>query len=633
MAEKLVIELDLEKGDVKGATSSLEKSAKKSGEKSGKLFSKEFNDNVAGRVKAIGSVAAKASAVVAGLATALGTVFTFKTIAAAQAQEDAINNLNNALKTSGDFTVAASESFQQFASDLQSVTRFGDELILNQIALAKSFGATNEQAKQIVSAATDLSAAFGIDIESATRNVAKTLGGLAGELGETIPQLKELGVEGLRAGKGIEFIAQRFSGAAQRDVNTYSGAVDQLSNAFGDVSESIGRIITKNPQLIQAIKSVTVILGEATKGIDDFAKNFNLFNKATETFINFNDAFITYVIAPFEQLFNITNILQQTLNAAFARIISGVGNVGLGIAKVLEGLGIGDKLSQGLLDFEQTSEIVANETEQKFVNAFKNISDFSLSDGLAKKNEELRTFFSEQSAIAQEAALVNQEVLNTSNQSATQSLMTWKDAFVDAFTIASDKSMSLQDQIKKTNDKMKKFADDTAKNLRNGLAVGAGQAFAAFGKAIATGENALDSFAKALFKSIADQAVALGTNFVLTGTAMLFSPNPKDQAQAPFLIKSGAALAAFGGFLGGLAGGGGGTATAGNTGIGEGNIPVTNDIANPEDEQERLAPQTNVEVVVQGSLVQQEELGDFITRTLNESFAKQGVTLTDARFA
>ena len=48
---------------------------------------------------------------------------------------------------------------------------------------------------------------------------------------------------------------------------------------------------------------------------------------------------------------------------------------------------------------------------------------------------------------------------------------------------------------------------------------------------------------------------------------------------------------------------------------------------------EREEPKTNVEIVVQGSLVQQEELGTFITETLNESFGKQGVTLTDARFA
>ena len=212
--------------------------------------------------------------------------------------------------------------------------------------------------------------------------------------------------------------------------------------------------------------------------------------------------------------------------------------------------------------------------------------------------------------------------------------MTWGEAFNSVFDQVNSKSQATRDQVKMTNDSMKKFAQDSANSLRDGLARGAGQAFAAFGKAVAEGQNALDAFTKVLFKTIADQAIALGTNFILTGTAMLFSPNPADNARAPFLIKSGAALAAFGGFLGATAGKGGGTAgsTAGNTGVGAGNVPVTNEIASPETRQEREKPATNVQVVVQGSLVQQEELGEFITRTLNESFGKQGVTLTDARF-
>ena len=42
--------------------------------------------------------------------------------------------------------------------------------------------------------------------------VAKTLGGFSGELGESIPQLKELGAAALQAGEGITFIAERFKG-------------------------------------------------------------------------------------------------------------------------------------------------------------------------------------------------------------------------------------------------------------------------------------------------------------------------------------------------------------------------------------------------------------------------------------
>ncbi len=283
------------------------------------------------------------------------------------------------------------------------------------------------------------------------------------------------------------------------------------------------------------------------------------------------------------------------------------------------------KQKQGLFGFMVSNEEITQITPK--INELKQ----KISELLVQRAELLNT------QPAQEAVQANNQILQTSTIAAQESLMTWGQAFSDAFTFAEDKTLSLQDQIKSTNELMKKFAKDSAASLRDGLARGAGQAFAAFGKAIATGEDALSSFAKALFKSIADQAVALGTNFILTGTAMLFSPNPADNAKAPFLIKSGAALAAFGGFMGGLSGGGAGGAasggTQGNTGIGEGNIPVTNEVASPDIEQERVQPGTNVQVVVQGSLVQQEELGEFITRTLNESFGKQGVTLTDARFA
>ena len=99
------------------------------------------------------------------------------------------------------------------------------------------------------------------------------------------------------------------------------------------------------------------------------------------------------------------------------------------------------------------------------------------------------------------------------------------------------------------------------------------------------------------------------------------------------LIASGAAMAAFGGFLSAsVSPQGGGGASGGGGGAVGGGVENELDLTAPEN-VERNAPSTNVEVIVQGSLVQQEELGTFLTETLNESFGKQGVTLTDARFA
>lgn len=176
---------------------------------------------------------------------------------AAAVQEDAINQLNTALRLSGDFSEEASQSFQQFATQLQANSKIGDEVALSQLALAKSFGASNEQAKDLVQAAADLSAATGISLDSAVRNLGKTFSGLTGELGEVVPELKTLGAESLKAGGGIDFILQRFGGAALSEINTFSGATAQLSNTFGDLQEELGFVITQNPAVIAAIKTLT----------------------------------------------------------------------------------------------------------------------------------------------------------------------------------------------------------------------------------------------------------------------------------------------------------------------------------------------------------------------------------------
>lgn len=214
-----------------------------------------------------------------GLIAGLGTALAFRElIQSANAQEDAIVRLNAALKSSGSFSEEASKELQEFASELQRTSKFGDEVVLNQLALAKSFGATNEQAKQVVLAAADLSAEFGIDLQSATRNVAKTLGGFAGELGETIPSLKELGTEALQAGAGIDLIANRFRGSALNSLNTFSGATAQLSNTFGDLLEQFGFVITENRNVTKGIKVLNTgfdnlkrIVEENRKVLEDIA--------------------------------------------------------------------------------------------------------------------------------------------------------------------------------------------------------------------------------------------------------------------------------------------------------------------------------------------------------------------------
>ena len=184
---------------------------------------------------------------------------------AASVQEDAINSVNTAMKTSGEFTEAASIRMQEYASQIQQTSIYGDELILNQLALAKAFGASNEQAEKIVTAATELAAATGKSLDEATRQVSKTLGGFAGELGEVNPAIKALTAEQLQAGQAAEILIKQYSGSALSKINTYSGAVQQLTNVQGDLLEELGFLITRNPIVIEGVKKLTDFFGEMIK--------------------------------------------------------------------------------------------------------------------------------------------------------------------------------------------------------------------------------------------------------------------------------------------------------------------------------------------------------------------------------
>ncbi len=200
-------------------------------------------------------------------ASALFNTFITDGVKASIVQEEAINSLAVAMATAGEYSKDALDDFKEFASGIQSVSTVGDEAVLSQLALAKAYGANNEQAKEVVKAAVELSAAMGINLDAATQRVSKTLGGLAGELGEVNPAIKALTKEQLKAGDAAKILIEQYSGSATGKIATFSGAVTQASNSFGDLQETIGSMITGNPAVIAAINEISRIIGDSTDAI------------------------------------------------------------------------------------------------------------------------------------------------------------------------------------------------------------------------------------------------------------------------------------------------------------------------------------------------------------------------------
>lgn len=152
------------------------------------------------------------------------------------------------------------------AAELQSRSVLGDEVVIGQQAYLASLGMTEEQIGRVIEASAQLSAATGMTLDSAVKNLAKTFGGLTGELGESIPKLKELTVEQLKNGEAVDFILENYKGFAESATQTALGPLRQLNNAWGDFLEQIGaammpfatkvtRVLTVVVQMLQSLSS------------------------------------------------------------------------------------------------------------------------------------------------------------------------------------------------------------------------------------------------------------------------------------------------------------------------------------------------------------------------------------------
>lgn len=138
------------------------------------------------------------------------------------------------------------------ASELQSRSTLGDEAIIEQQAYLAALGLSEQQIGATIEAAAQLSAALNMDLGSAVKNLGKTFGGMTGELGESIPALKNLTKEQLQAGEAVNYVNQNYRGFAETAAAVGTGPLTQLKNIIGDIAESFGVILLPTIQKIAA---------------------------------------------------------------------------------------------------------------------------------------------------------------------------------------------------------------------------------------------------------------------------------------------------------------------------------------------------------------------------------------------
>jgi len=182
---------------------------------------------------------------------------------AAAAQEVAVNNLNNALIRSGNYSKEASESILQFAGALQATTVFEDDAVIANAALLESLTNLNANGlKQGISAAADFATVLGVDLETATRLVAKAAEGNTEAFKRYGVEIKKGSTDAESFANTVDALNKQFGGAATAQLNTYSGSLKAATNAYGDLLEPIGDIIVKNPIVISLFNQVKDLLNE-----------------------------------------------------------------------------------------------------------------------------------------------------------------------------------------------------------------------------------------------------------------------------------------------------------------------------------------------------------------------------------
>lgn len=161
-------------------------------------------------------------------------------------QEEAENRLTVAMRNQRDFTIESFEALKDYASAIQSSTAFADDLTLSLMGNLKSYGMTNDEVKRSTQVALDFAAAKkneGMTAESAAELIGRAYTGMTQTLSRYGIQVEDTGDRTKKFEAILHQLELRFGGAAQSELDTYSGRWKNLKNVIGDTAESVGKFI------------------------------------------------------------------------------------------------------------------------------------------------------------------------------------------------------------------------------------------------------------------------------------------------------------------------------------------------------------------------------------------------------
>lgn len=133
------------------------------------------------------------------------------------------------------------DRLKDFASQLQTISNYGDEELIPMMAQLVVSGRTEAQVMDIMSASIDVAAGSGKSLQSVVENLNKSYSGEIGELKNLSVEVGKLTKEQLQHGDAVKILKEQYEGISKEAVKA-TGSAKQLAMAQGDLKESFGKI-------------------------------------------------------------------------------------------------------------------------------------------------------------------------------------------------------------------------------------------------------------------------------------------------------------------------------------------------------------------------------------------------------
>ena len=136
------------------------------------------------------------------------------------------------------------DRISDLANEMQNLIGVDGDLVIQLGAELLAQGKSIEQTEKLIRAAQDLSAVTGTDLSTSVRQLTGTYSGMAGQLGKTIPELKDLTEEELKNGDAIDIISEKYKGMTAQIADGVIPTTNRLKEANSDLKETFGKAFT-----------------------------------------------------------------------------------------------------------------------------------------------------------------------------------------------------------------------------------------------------------------------------------------------------------------------------------------------------------------------------------------------------